>query len=111
MCISWTIKCLILLMHGATMKYISRVYHLRTLKIIKARHRKLQTKIVDIIFQFLELVLDIWIRAKDIFKILHLATCKHNKASKFRPREPNRILQFFADAGEQAHNLELCCTV
>jgi len=44
--------------------------------IIKARHWKLQTKIVDIIFQFLELVLDIWVRTKDIFKILHLATCK-----------------------------------
>ena len=44
--------------------------------IVKARHRKLQSKTADIIFQFLELVLDIWVRAKDIFKVLHLATCK-----------------------------------
>ena len=45
--------------------------------IFKARHWKLQRKIVDIIFQFQELLLDIWVRAKDILKILHLATCKN----------------------------------
>jgi len=55
--------------------------------IIKARHWKLLRKTVDIIFQFLELELDIWVTAKDIFKILHLATCKHKQASNFRPRE------------------------
>lgn len=71
--------------------------------IIKAWHRKLQSKTVDIIFQFLELVFDIWVRAKDILKILHLATCKHKKALNFRPRKPNRILQFLADALELAH--------
>jgi hypothetical protein len=70
--------------------------------IIKARHWKLLSKIVDIIFQFLELVLDVWVRAKDIFKVLNLAACK-SKNQISDQKNQTEPYTFCAGASELAY--------